>query len=193
MRLAVVPRRPPRSDFVLVAVLLIWALLDALLVPGPGTRWERALVAVVTTVPILFRRRAPFAVALIIAGATVVWASAATVAERGTMPFPSLLVMLFSVALYERRLTRAVMGGLVLVGSMFYALESHYNGGLGASNAAIFVFFTVGAWGAGRLILNRAVQAELAYADTELLARTACRWMRARSGSRSSSSSAAPA
>jgi signal transduction histidine kinase len=179
-RVALVPRRPPRSDFVLAAVLLIWALLDALFGQGPGTRWERALFAVVTTVPILFRRRAPVAVAFLIAGATAAWASAATAAEHGTMPFPSLLVMLFSVALYERRLAWAVTGGLVLVGSMFYGLESPYGSGLSASNAAIFVFLTVGAWGAGRLILNRAQQAELAYADTELLARTAVAEERAR-------------
>jgi signal transduction histidine kinase len=179
-RLALVPRRPPRSDLILVGVLLGWGLLDALFVHGPGTRWERVLFAVVTTVPIVFRRRAPLAVAVVIAAATVVVAATATVAESGTMPFPSLLVMLFSVALYERRLIVAVMGGLVLVGSMFYALESHYNGGVSASNAAIFVFFTAGAWGAGRLILNRAQQAELAYADTELLARTAVAEERAR-------------
>jgi signal transduction histidine kinase len=161
-------------------VLLVWALLDALLVHGPGTGWERALFAVVTTVPIAFRRRAPLAVAVVLAAATVAVAATATVAESGTMPFPSLLVMLFSVALYERRLIPALTGGLVLVGAMFYALESHYNGGLGASNAAIFVFFTAGAWGAGRLILHRAQQAELAYSDTELLARTAVAEERAR-------------
>jgi signal transduction histidine kinase len=179
-RLALVPRRPTRSDLILVGVLLVWALLDALFVHGPGTRWERVLFAVVTTIPIVFRRRAPLLVAVVIATATAAVAAAATVAESGTMPFPSLLVMLFSVALYERRLVAAVTGGLVLVGSMFYTLESHYNGGLSASNAAIFVFFTVGAWSAGRLILHRAEQAEFAYADTELLARTAVAEERAR-------------
>jgi signal transduction histidine kinase len=65
---------------------------------------------------------------------------------------------------------------------MFYALETKYNGGSGpsASNVAIFVFFILGAWGAGRLILNRAEQAQLAYADTEQLARAAVADERAR-------------
>jgi signal transduction histidine kinase len=166
---------------VLAGVLFVWALLDALLGQGPGTRWERALFAVVTTVPIVFRRRAPVLVAVVIAGATVVWAGAAAIAESGTSPFPSILVMLFSVALYERRLAAAVAGGLVLVGSMLYALESKYNSGsFSVSNAAIFVFFILGAWGAGRLILKRAQQAQLAYADTDRLARTAVAEERAR-------------
>jgi signal transduction histidine kinase len=65
---------------------------------------------------------------------------------------------------------------------MFYALETKYNNGSGldASNAAIFLFFTLGAWGAGRLILNRALQAQLAYADTEQFAHTAVADERAR-------------
>jgi signal transduction histidine kinase len=179
-RLALVPRRTARSDVIVAGVLLVWALLDALFAHGPGSRWERVVFAVVTTVPIVFRRRAPLAVAVVLAAAMVAWANAAMVAESGTMPFPSLLVMLFSVALYERRLLPAVTGGLLLVGSMFYALESNYNGGLGASNAAIFAFFTCGAWGSGRLILRRAEQAQLAYADTERLARSAVVEERAR-------------
>jgi signal transduction histidine kinase len=179
-RLASVPRRPPRSDLLLVGVLLVWSVLDGLLGDGPGTRWERVAFAVVTTVPLVVRRRAPLAVAVILAAAMAGWAAAATVSESGTNPFPSLLVALFSIALYEPRIVPAVVGGLALVGSMFYALESAYNGGLGASNAAIFVFFTVGAWAAGRLIFHRAAEAQLAYADTELLARAAVAEERAR-------------
>jgi signal transduction histidine kinase len=179
--LARVPRRPPRSDLILVGVLLVWALLDALLGHGPGTRWERVVFALVTTLPLLVRRRAPVVVAVVIAAALVVWAAMASVGENGTMPFPSILVALFSVGLYERQTTRSLIGALALVGSAFYALETHYNTGhFTASNAAIFAFFMLGAWGAGRLIQHRAKQAEVAYADSELLARTAVAEERAR-------------
>jgi signal transduction histidine kinase len=179
--LARVPRRPSPSDLALVALLLAWALLDALLGAGPGTRWERALFAVATTLPLVARRRAPLPVALGLAAATAAWASAADVGEAGTMPFPAMLLALFSVALYEPRLERALGGGLAIEAALFYALETPYNDGtLDASNAAIFAFFTGGAWASGRLIRRRAGQAERAYADTELLARTAVAEERAR-------------
>jgi signal transduction histidine kinase len=166
---------------VLVAVLFLWALLDALLGEGPGTRWQRVLFAAATTLPLIARRRAPLVVALGLAVATAAWAAAADVGEAGTMPFPAMLVALFSVALYEPRLERAVLGGIAIEAALFYALESPYNdAGLDASNAAIFAFFTFGAWGAGRLIQHRAGQAQRAYADTELLARTAVAEERAR-------------
>ena len=181
VRLARVPRRPTRGDFALVGALCLWAVLDAVFNAGPGTAAERVVFALVVTVPLVVRRRAPLAVALILAGATLAWSLAATTPETGVNPFPSLLLAAFSVALYASTPAAAVAGGVALTGSMAVAISSNYTQGhLSASNIAILLFFMGGAWGAGWLIRRRAAQVERAYAESGELARDAVIEERAR-------------
>jgi signal transduction histidine kinase len=165
----------------IAAALGVWAVLDALFYAGPGTTAERVVFALVVTVPLVVRRRAPVAVAVILACATLVWALAATAPETGVIPFPSLLLATFSVALYASSSAGAVAGGLALTGSMAVAISSNFTSGhLSAGNVAILIFFMGGAWTAGWLVRRRAAQLERAYAESGQLAQDAVTEERAR-------------
>ena len=181
MRLAQVARRPPRSDLAVVGALAAWGLLEAVLGSGPGSTATRVAFALAVTLPLLVRRRAPFAVAIFISAATVAWALGAEQPESGTFPFPSLLVAVFSVALYGRSTLVAAVGGLVPVGAMVVALNSDFNSGtMTIGNTAILIFFCGMAWTAGWLVRRRAMQAHQAYEESGELARAAVAEERAR-------------
>jgi signal transduction histidine kinase len=181
VRLAQVPRRPPRSDLAVVGALAAWGLLEAVLGSGPGSTATRVAFALAVTLPLLVRRRAPFAVAIFISAATVAWALGAEQPESGTFPFPSLLVAVFSVALYGRNTLVAAVGGLVPVGAMVVALNSDFNSGtMTVGNTAILIFFCGMAWTAGWLVRRRAMQARQAYEESGELARAAVAEERAR-------------
>jgi len=181
VRLAQVARRPPRSDLAVVGALAAWGLLEAVLGSGPGSTATRVAFALAVTLPLLVRRRAPFAVAIFISAATVAWALGAEQPESGTFPFPSLLVAVFSVALYGRSTLVAAVGGLVPVGAMVVALNSDFNSGtMTIGNAAILIFFCGMAWTAGWLVRRRAMQAHQAYEESGELARAAVAEERAR-------------
>jgi signal transduction histidine kinase len=181
VKLAQVPRRPPRSDIVAVGALGAWGLLEAVLGTGPGSTAARIGFALAVTVPLLVRRRAPFAVSAFISAASVAWALAADTPESGTFPFPSLLFAIFSIGLYGRTPLTAVIGGLMPVGAMLVALNTDFNSGTpSAGNMAILVFFCAGAWTAGWLGRRRAMQARRAYEESGALARSAVAEERAR-------------
>jgi signal transduction histidine kinase len=182
VKLARVPNRPPRVDIVVAAGLLLWALLEAFIDPGPGPLAGRIAFAVAISVPLAFRRQSHGVVAMVVSVATLARALPATVAEHGTMPFPSVLLAAFSVACYARRTVVAVVGGLLLFATMLIAVESNYytGGGANASNLAILSLFLGGAWGAGWLVRQRAAQARRAVAESGELARTAVGEERAR-------------
>ena len=174
VKLARIPRRPPLSDIVAAGALAAWALLEAVVANGPGALGAHLVYALAITVPLVFRRQAPFAVVCAIAGATLIRALTADQASDGTMPFPCLLFATFSVALYARREAVAIVGGLLIAGSMAIALASKfYEGDPGAGDIAIFVFFMGGAWTAGWIVRRRAAQARLALAESGELARSA--------------------
>jgi hypothetical protein len=124
--LARVPRRPPTSDVVVAFVILVWALLEAFLAEGPGSTVARAGFALVISVPLVVRRRAPVVVIGLISVATVAWAVTADHPEAGTMPFPALLVAIFSVALYARTTVAAILGGGIAVTAMLIAIHSPF-------------------------------------------------------------------
>ena len=181
-KLARVPNRPPRVDVLVAAGLLVWALLEAFVDPGPGPLAGRIAFALAISVPLAFRRQAPGVVVVVVSAATLARALPATVAEHGTMPFPSVLLAAFSVACYARRTLVAVAGGLSLFATMLIAVESNYytGGGANASNLAILSLFLAGAWGAGWLVRQRAAQARRAVAESGELARSAVTEERAR-------------
>src|SRR6516225_9633649 len=175
VKLARVPKRPPRVDILVAAGLLLWALLEAFIDPGPGPLVGRIAFAVAISVPLAFRRQAPGIVVVVVSAATLARALPATVPEHGTMPFPSVLLAAFSVACYARRTVVAVTGGLLLFAAMLIAVESNYypGGQANASNLAILSLFLGGAWGAGWLVRQRAEQARRAVAESGELARSA--------------------
>jgi signal transduction histidine kinase len=181
LKLAQVPRRPPPADIAAAGALATWGLLEAVFGTGPGSTGTRIAFALAVTLPLLIRRRAPFAVAVFIAAVTVGWALPADQPESGTFPFPSLLFAIFSVALYGRNTLTAVVGGLIPVGAMVVALSSDFNSGtMTVGNTAILVFFCGMAWTAGWLVRRRAMQARQAYEESGELARSAVAEERAR-------------
>src|SRR5688500_4651974 len=105
-------RRPPSIDLLLAGGLLVWALLEALLLDGSGSRPERAAWAVAIAAPIALRRRYPFGVAVAVAAIVALRvAVAGGQAEEGAMPFPAILLATFSVAAHGASIRLAAAGG----------------------------------------------------------------------------------
>jgi signal transduction histidine kinase len=172
--LARVPRRPLPSDLVAAGIVLVWAILEALLGKGPGATLIRVGFALVISLPLVFRRRAPLAVIAILSAATVGWALSADQPEAGTMPFPAILLALFSVALYARAMVAAVLGLALALAAMLITLHSpFYDTTPTAGNTAILFFFSGGTWTAGWLVRRRAALVRAAYDESGELARSA--------------------
>jgi signal transduction histidine kinase len=173
--IARVPRRPPRIDFVIAGVLAVWALLEALLNDGPGPKWLRVIVALLFTVPLVWRRRAPLAVMAVIVGTVIAVSLAADKGEPGTMPFPALLIATFSVGLHARSLPLAVVGGILPAAAIAAVLSTSYYTGEGPDVSEYFIltFFVTGAWTAGRVVRHRAELAAHAEATSGERAREA--------------------
>src|SRR5918999_4676988 len=100
--LARVPHGIPRVDVAIVAGLLAWALLEALLVEGPGSLATRTLLAAGFTLPLLGRRRWPIPALALIALLAILRGVTGEVPEEGAMPFPAVLLASFSAALYAQ-------------------------------------------------------------------------------------------
>ncbi|MBG0561028.1 sensor histidine kinase [Actinoplanes aureus] len=158
-----VPRRPPRADVALTALLLGWAAIEAVVVAGPGTLWQRLAFAAGVTLPLVLRRRAPIAVLAVIIALLMMRVFTITGPENTTFPFPSLLVATFSVALHGRRTGLAVLGGVVTVATMLSLFPlGYYSNSPDVGQVLILGFFVTGAWLAGYLIRVRVAQADAA-------------------------------
>ena len=176
-----VPERPPRVDYVIFGVMLTWGLLEALVGGGPGDRWERALIAIAITLPVLFRRRAPVLGLLWVAAIIVPVAYAASEPEDGSFPFPVLLLLGFSAGLYVKSIWWSA-GGLVLPVAVMMAIvpSPYFEGAPGATEYFILTFFCGFAWGSGRLLRHRIEQIAAAEAAGGERARDAVSAERAR-------------
>jgi signal transduction histidine kinase len=165
-----VPERPPRIDYLVFGVMCAWGLGEALFGGGPGERWQRALIAVAITLPVIFRRRAPILGLLFVAAVIVPWAYAADVPEDGSFPFPVLLLLGFSAGLYVESMRLSLVGLIVPIAVMISLIPSPYfEGAPGATEYFILTFFVSFAWGSGRLLRRRIQQiAEAEAAGTEL-------------------------
>jgi signal transduction histidine kinase len=181
-RLARVSRVPTRSDVLIAAVLAVWAVLEAIFVEGPGSTGARVGVALLVTVPLAFRRRHPLALMVLVGAVVIALALVADEPEKGTFPFPSLLLASFSVGLYARALPVAIAGLAIGVATpvVFFNSPIYESTGPAATNLAILTFFIAGAWTAGLLLHRRAEQASQAIATSGELARTAVSEERAR-------------
>ena len=181
VQLARVPRRPPRVDVAIAALLLVWASLEAAFVNGPGPGWARAATAVAFTVPLVLRRRMPVAVLAFVVAVLVLRGATSDTAETGAMPFPALLVGTFSCALYGRPAWRAIAAAALPAAGILGALATGYFvGDTTPVDVAILVFISLGAWVGGWLVRRRAAQAEAAEAAGPRLARDAVAAERAR-------------
>jgi signal transduction histidine kinase len=179
--LARVSRRPSRGDLVAAGAIAAWAILEAVLGSGPGSTLARIGFALLISVPLIVRRRAPLAVAAFVSVVSVAWALSADKPEAGTMPFPALLLAIFSAALYGRNMGTAALGGAMPIAAMLISVNSdYYEGNPGAGDLAILSFFCCCAWTGGWLIRRRANQVRRAYAESGELARSAVAEERAR-------------
>ncbi len=166
-----VPRRPPRADVLLTALLFAWAVIEALIAVGPGPLWARLVFAAGVTVPLIVRRRAPAAVLVAIIAVLLVRVALIPGQEESTFPFPSLLVATFSVALHARHRVVAVACGLAVVATMLALFPlGYYTGPITVGQVFVLGFFVGGAWAAGRLVRVRAAQATAARDDSARLA-----------------------
>ncbi|MDP1847072.1 MAG: sensor histidine kinase [Solirubrobacteraceae bacterium] len=181
VQLAEIRRRPPPADLALAGGLLVWALLEAAFVAGPGPDWARYLAAPAFAVPFVWRRRWPVAVLLVVVGALVVRAATTSGAESGAMPFPALLLGAFSVALYGRPAWLAIAAApLPIAGFASAAALGFVDGDPTPVDVAILSFISLGAWTGGWVVRRRAAALARAEAAAPALARDAVAAERAR-------------
>src|SRR3954471_14027529 len=144
--------RPARLDAAIAGVLVVWALLEAVLVDGPGPTWERIVWGFAVTVPLAWSRFAPVAVALWLSALSAVHIAVyqASTDEGGAMPFPALLVAAFAAAAYARRVRDAVLATVAIYATMAWVVYSdYYTGSAQPSDAPILAFFVSAAFGVG--------------------------------------------
>jgi signal transduction histidine kinase len=180
--------RPPLADVLLAAGVLVVAQVETWMTSSFQPKPPLALLAVLITVPLAWRRRAPF-------GALLAMGVAASVLGTGwpelsaLYTFIALVVAVFSVGAYAEP-RRAVVGcALVIVWFWTGALidNVHHPGQRGPSDLAFVAVVFGGAWLLGRAFRGRGQHAEqLAQraaqleADQQAQARTAVAAERAR-------------
>jgi signal transduction histidine kinase len=161
-------------DLAIAGGVAVWAVAEALLVDGPGPRPLRVLVALLYTVPLLWRRRWPVQILLFICLLLVLRVVTADTPDYGTAPFPSMLIATFSVACYVRPLAVAVPPVVLPLGAMAITWPSDYwSGGSNPGDVAILSFFVAAAWVSGRVVRQRSHQVVAARAEGDVLAREA--------------------
>jgi signal transduction histidine kinase len=142
-------------DLAIAGALAVWAVAEALLVPGAFLPAQVGF-ALAVTLPLVARRRLPGSVMLVLA--LVFLTHAATSGAHATFnPFPSLLVATFTVATHVAALWRSASLAAVPIAAMLGGHLFGYFGSPGIENAgALFLFFFVGAtWTAGRIVRQR--------------------------------------
>jgi signal transduction histidine kinase len=179
VEMARVPARPTRLDVGVVAVLLAWSLLELFALGSVDA--AAVLFVLAVTVPLLLRRRFPVPVLAVCAGAIVWRAFTATGGDNGAQPFPSLLVVTFSLALHVRTWWISAPLGVVPAVLMLLLIGTGYFGDqLAAAPVVMLSFFVGGAWLAGRLVRRAADRAEAEQARAQVLAHEAVTEERAR-------------
>ena len=157
-------RRPAATDLAVALGLAVWALAEALLLDGDGSRPARVAWALGTTLPLIWRRRWPVAIACGLAALVLarVVLDQGGAGEEGAMPFPALLVAAYSAAVHARTLRLAVLAGVALyVPLVCVVLLSYFEGSGEPADAAILSFFAFAAWSAGYFVRRRGESAEV--------------------------------
>jgi signal transduction histidine kinase len=161
LELAQAPRRPGRLDVTVTLALLVWAAAEALLYASDVPLGVRLLFVAAWTLPLLAVRRAPAAVLAVLVVTLGAWAVLSDGTNEAMAPFPSLLVTAFCVGLRVRDQVRSAALAVVPVLAMWGVIsQGYYADDPAPTGLVILVFFLGGAWGAGRLVLARALQVE---------------------------------
>src|SRR5262245_54701222 len=160
-------RVPQPIDLAIAGAIALWALIEAVAVDGPGGTPLRILVALLYSVPLLWRRRFPIPVLVLICGVLLLRVAEAGTPDYGVMPFPAMLIATFSVACHVPSLALALPPVALPVLTMLATLNSDYwSGGSNPGDVAILNFFVAAAWIAGRVVRTRSQQAAAARAES---------------------------
>lgn len=144
-------------DATIASCIAVWAIAETALLPDqPATQF---FFAVLISVPLFFRRAFPASAMTVIAGSLALHAVAAGSTAATFNPFPSLLVMTFTVAERLSERWRAVLFGVMPIGAMLIADRAGYFGepGMEAAGALYLVFFVSAVWAVGRIVRARAL------------------------------------
>lgn len=160
-------------DLVIAAGIAVWAIVETAFLPDQAP--SQFVFALVISVPLAFRRSFPGAMMTVVAAALVLRASVAGSPDATFNPFPSLLVMAFTVGERVSPWWRALLFGLMPIASMLLADRLGYFGtpGMEATGALYLVFFVAAVWGVGRLVRARALALQRVSAGAEELAHEA--------------------
>jgi signal transduction histidine kinase len=160
-------------DIAIVAGLLAWGLLEALLVSESGPRGARVLLAAGFALPMVVRRRWPIAalaaVSLLMIARSVTFEGL----EDEAMPFAVLLLGSFSAALHARSRAWALTAVPMTVAAIVVSVLREDLSSPPAVDIAILSTLAVASWTAGLVVRRRAEQLTLARAQTPGLVRQA--------------------
>ncbi len=174
-RLVEVPAAPCPADVLLLGGIGTWAALEAVFLEGPGTTSERLVFAFLFTAPLLWRRRWPTAVLLLISAILVIRALGDAVAEEGATPLPSLLIAAFTCALRAPTVHAFIGLPVPLIAISGATALDYYTGEPTLADYAVFTFLSALAWSAGWLLRRRVEASRRAMVATSELARVSVR------------------
>ncbi len=144
---------PFASDVVLAFALAVLVLSEVFTSGGylSGSNWVYVPVAVLMTIPLAWRRRAPLLVVALVMGA---FAAQSLILDPTPTPDVELipaLIAVYSVAAHGERWVSFVGGGLSLVAGLIW---------LGVDDFLLPMVMFGGAWFAGRLVQKRQLYAQ---------------------------------
>jgi len=159
-RARLVALRPPLTDVLLAAGVLVVAQVETWMTTSFQPKPSLALLAVLMTVPLAWRRRAPFGVLVVvgIAGAVV---GTGWPELNALYTFIAVVVAVFSVGAYAQP-RRAVVGCALVIGWFWIGAlidNARHPGRRGPSDVVFVTVVFGGAWLLGRALRGRGQQA----------------------------------
>jgi signal transduction histidine kinase len=157
-RLAVL--RPPLTDVLLAAGVLVVGQVETWMTTGFQPKLPLALLAVLTTVPLAWRRRAPFGT-LLATGVAASMLGTGWPELNAVYIFIAVVVAVFSAGAYAEPRRAAVGCALVLLWFWLGALvdNARHPGRRGPSDVVFVTVVFGGAWLLGRALRGRGQQA----------------------------------
>jgi signal transduction histidine kinase len=147
--------RPPLADVLLAAGVLVVAQVETWMDTSFQPKLPLALLAVLITMPLAWRRRAPFA-ALLVMGVAAWLLSAGPVGDAA-YTFIAVVVAVFSVGAYAEP-RRSVLGCVLVLGTLWIGalIDNARHPGLRGPSDVVFVSVVFGgAWLLGRALRGR--------------------------------------